>query len=513
MKLTRILCAIAGLVLIAASAEAQRGGGRSLTFYGGPDFSGPSVTITDSVANFQSVNFNDQAMSIRIQGGGSWTVCQHSNYRGVCRVITSDVYDLTTISLNGHISSARREAVSGDRPGGGGNRPGRDRSLTFFGATNFTGPSVTISADVTNFQAINFNDRALSIRVEGGGSWTVCQHSDFRGVCREISSDVPNLATISLDGHISSARMEYGAGRRPGGGRPGRGDGSLTLYTGPNFTGQSVNIDRETYNLSRLQFNDRTRSAEVHGRGRWTICEDANFGSPCRTISGRIADLNSFGLANRVSSVRPEDDQGGGYGGNYGNDGTLILFSGPNFTGQSIELDREESNFLRRRFNDQAMSAIVNGGSWTVCEDTNFGTPCRQISGRIRNLNSIGLGNLISSARPDALYGGPGGGYGGPGGGGYGQYSAITLYAGPNFTGQSITVDRDTYNLTGLRFNDRAMSVEVSGYGSWVLCEHANFGGRCQEFDRDVANLNYWGLGNRVSSIRSPNASPKSGYR
>jgi len=398
------------------------------------------------------------------------------------------------------------------------------RALTFYSGTDFSGQSVTINGDVTNFQTINFNDRALSIRVQGRGSWTVCQHANFRGVCREISNDVPNLATISLDGHISSARMEFGSGGRPGGGYPGggypgraRGDGSLTLYAGPNFSGQSINIDRETRNFTRLGFNDRAMSAEVEGRGRWTICDDANFGTPCRTISGRIPNLNAYGLGNRVSSAQPEYGNDGGYGGpgyggpgsGYGSrTGTLVLFSGPNFTGQSIELDREESNFVRLRFNDQAMSAIAYGNeSWTVCEDVGFGTPCRTISGQIRNLNTLGLGNRISSARPDHGYGGTGnnygGGYGGPGGGGYNQYDSITLYAGPNFTGPSVTIDRDTYNLDTVRFNDRAMSMTVNGRGNWLLCEHASFAGRCHQFDGDVRNLNQWGLGNQVSSVRS----------
>ncbi len=124
----------------------------------------------------------------------------------------------------------------------------------------------------------------------------------------------------------------------------------------------------------------------------------------------------------------------------------------------------------------------------------------------MRNLNTLGLGNRISSARPDFGYGGPdnnyGGGYGGPGSG-YNQYDSITLYAGPNFTGPSVTIDRDTYNLDAVRFNDRAMSLRVTGRGTWLLCEHASFAGRCQQFNRDVNNLNQWGLGNRVSSVRS----------
>ncbi|QNL19046.1 beta/gamma crystallin family protein [Hyphobacterium sp. CCMP332] len=122
--------------------------------------------------------------------------------------------------------------------------------------------------------------------------------------------------------------------------------------------------------------------------------------------------MNSLGLGNRISSARPDYGYGGNDGGyagpgnNYGSgfqgrDGTLVLFAGPNFTGRSVELTDQEYNLTGRRFNDQAMSAIVYGnGSWTVCEDANFGTPCREISGRIPNLNVYRLGNLITSARP-----------------------------------------------------------------------------------------------------------------
>ncbi|QNL19044.1 beta/gamma crystallin family protein [Hyphobacterium sp. CCMP332] len=105
--------------------------------------------------------------------------------------------------------------------------------------------------------------------------------------------------------------MEYGAGGRPGGGLSGgggwtgrpRGDGSLTLYAGPNFTGQSINIDRENSNLTSLRFNDRAMSAEVEGRGSWTVCEDANFG----TLAGPFQDAwpTSTAMARQSRVIGP----------------------------------------------------------------------------------------------------------------------------------------------------------------------------------------------------------------
>lgn len=392
--------------------------------------------------------------------------------------------------------------------------------MTLYAGPNFTGQSINIDRQNSNLTSLRFNDRAMSAEIEGRGSWTICEDANFGTPCRTISGRVSNLNSYGLGNRVSSARPDYNTGGGYGGGYGGPGGGynsragTLVLFTGPNFTGQSLELDREESNFVRLRFNDQAMSAIAYGNESWTVCEDTNFGTPCRTITGRVRNLNTLGLGNRISSARPDygyGGNGGGYGGpgnNYGGgyagrDGTLVLFSGPNFTGRSVELTNQEYNLTGRRFNDQAMSAIVYGnGSWTVCEDANFGTPCREISGRVPNLNVYRLGNLITSARPNPLYGQPGGGYGGPGGGGYNQYESITLYAGPNFTGPSVTLDADTYNLDVVRFNDRAMSMTVNGRGGWLLCENASFGGRCQQFDRDVRNLNQWGLGNRVSSAR-----------
>jgi hypothetical protein len=57
----------------------------------------------------------------------------------------------------------------------------------------------------------------------------------------------------------------------------------------------------------------------------------------------------------------------------------------------------------------------------------------------------------------------------------------LTLFSDSNFRGNRVTVDREAPNLADFGFNDRASSVVIRS-GTWVLCEHANFGGRCAEF-------------------------------
>jgi hypothetical protein len=76
----------------------------------------------------------------------------------------------------------------------------------------------------------------------------------------------------------------------------------------------------------------------------------------------------------------------------------------------------------------------------------------------------------------------------------------LTLFSDSNFRGQRVTIDRDAANLSDFNFNDRTSSVVIRS-GTWLLCEHANFGGRCEEFGpgeyRELPGFN-----DTISSVR-----------
>jgi hypothetical protein len=74
-----------------------------------------------------------------------------------------------------------------------------------------------------------------------------------------------------------------------------------------------------------------------------------------------------------------------------------------------------------------------------------------------------------------------------------------TLYALPNFQGQSVTITDSVEDLGRWRFNDRAQSARFSG--TWRVCEHDEFRGRCQEIRGDVADLTQYGLMAQISSM------------
>ena len=79
--------------------------------------------------------------------------------------------------------------------------------------------------------------------------------------------------------------------------------------------------------------------------------------------------------------------------------------------------------------------------------------------------------------------------------------SEATLFSGLNFGGQAFETTREYSNLPAY-FNDKALSLRISGRTSWEVCSDANFRGNCQILDSDVPDLRRYGLGFAVSSLR-----------
>jgi hypothetical protein len=83
------------------------GGGRSsIAIYSAPDFGGQPFEARDEITNLPK-QYNDRAMSLRIQGRGSWQVCADSDFRGRCQVFDRDVRDLRQYGLGEAVSSMR----------------------------------------------------------------------------------------------------------------------------------------------------------------------------------------------------------------------------------------------------------------------------------------------------------------------------------------------------------------------------------------------------------------------
>jgi uncharacterized protein YcfJ len=84
-----------------------------------------------------------------------------------------------------------------------------------------------------------------------------------------------------------------------------------------------------------------------------------------------------------------------------------------------------------------------------------------------------------------------------------GQATAqVTFYEYEGMRGRWFIADQLMPNLDHYGFNDRASSAVVQR-GSWEVCEHADFGGRCVVLSPgQYPSLGSFGLNNQVSSIR-----------
>lgn len=81
-------------------------GGSVLVLFSAPDFAGAPFETRAEVTNLPK-QFNDHAMSLRIQGRGAWEVCADSDFQGRCQIFDHDVRDLRAFGLGEAVTSMR----------------------------------------------------------------------------------------------------------------------------------------------------------------------------------------------------------------------------------------------------------------------------------------------------------------------------------------------------------------------------------------------------------------------
>jgi len=84
------------------------------TLYEGPNLSGRSYPLNETMTNLGPTGFNDRASSLRVESG-YWIFCSDSDFRGECRTFGPGDY-ASLPGMNNVISSGRR--ISNDYPYG-----------------------------------------------------------------------------------------------------------------------------------------------------------------------------------------------------------------------------------------------------------------------------------------------------------------------------------------------------------------------------------------------------------
>jgi hypothetical protein len=231
---------------------------------------------------------------------------------------------------------------------------------------------------------------------------------------------------------------------------------SMTLYSGPNFTGRSVTFGSSVRNLNDAGFNDLAMSARV--RGIWKICEDRDYRSRCEWVDGDIRDLGWVDMNRKISSAvlsdsGPEDSNGNRPYGSDDRDGR----------GYGDHRDPGQPGYGQHQY-DNSPSSPRGGYS---------SDPRRGDYGRPYSDYDSGLGRPV--------------------------YGRVVLYSGPGFTGRQLVLDQAISDLAGVQFNDLAMSLRVEG--EWSLCKDRDYRSTCVIVDRDISNLRP-DLSRAISSAR-----------
>lgn len=166
----------------------------------------------------------------------------------------------------------------------------------------------------------------------------------------------------------------------------------------------------------------------------------------------------------------------------------ITFYSGTGLRGTAVTLVGNEQSFASLRFNDKARSVEVKGGVWQLCSDSGLRGHCEYVDRTVSNLGEIGLSGNISSAQLTSYDRSPRG------------YD-ITFFANGNYRGAFLGFDEGEASFAPFRFNDTASSVMINR-GAWLVCEHADYRGRCELLDASVSDLSAIGMNDTITSFR-----------
>ncbi len=259
------------------------------------------------------------------------------------------------------------------------------------------------------------------------------------------------------------------------------GGSGITVFVDRDFRGAAATYRSDIPNLARTEFNDRISSVRVGPGEEWEVCEHANYGGRCVTITGEERDLRQNSWDNMISSIRRVRAGYPNPGPDPGRQPYIVLHAETNYRGGNARYTDRTNNLFA--FNNRAESVTVGRGQWQLCDGIGFGGRCVTVSQSVPNLNSLGMRDKIRSVRP-VDYDTPS------------TRDYIVLYDQVNYRGTP-----SNYNSVQANISKRARSITV-GAGSWQLCDGPNFTGRCETISQSVANLTPYSIGNVIRSVR-----------
>ncbi|KAM7098211.1 beta/gamma crystallin domain-containing protein 2 isoform 2-T2 [Molossus nigricans] len=163
-----------------------------IQLFSGPDFLGDHISFVDDQASLPT---SFQPQSCRVHGG-SWILFDEKNFEGDQHILSEG--EFPTLTAMGCLASTvlgslRKVPLHFSEP-----------SIFLYGLECFEGKEIELSGEVRSLQAEGFNNHVLSVRIQGG-TWVLCEHSDFRGRQWLVGScEITNWLTYSGTQRVGS---------------------------------------------------------------------------------------------------------------------------------------------------------------------------------------------------------------------------------------------------------------------------------------------------------------------
>ena len=252
-RFTTTILTIALTLSALSSADAQ------VVVFTHADYKGKSQTLDVGRYDMKSLKVgNDSISSVRVAPGYRVTLFEHE-FDGSTKVVTSDTRFLE--DFNDLTSSVVVEA-----------------DVTLFEAADFQGRSQTLKVGRYPLSRLTIgNDVVSSVRVPPGYRLTLFEH-EFTGNQRIVTSDVAFLR--DFNDVASSAVVEA----------------AVTIFEANNFSGRQQRLAAPgRYNMAQLGINNDTLSSlRVPPGIRVTLYEAADFEGKARTVTHDQSSLGDF---------------------------------------------------------------------------------------------------------------------------------------------------------------------------------------------------------------------------
>jgi hypothetical protein len=399
------------LVALAGLGAAGSTWAQEVELYDQGRFRGTRLRLSSDTPDLAAYGMGGGVGSVVVKSG-DWEFCTTPRYGGACITVGPGRYDELPPALRGKVASLRRASmapVAAAQPPARvlpppiqapATLPGNDPLVLFDGRPG-TGRSLPLNGAMPRLGQAGFNDAVTWVTVRRG-EWQLCEHEDFRGECITLGPGTHELPG-RFSRTVSSVRplgLPNGGMAAPVAGNPWLrphsdvGSDAVVLFEHANFEGRQLGISSTVARLGDLGFNDMASSVIVR-RGRWQLCEHADFGGQCLVLGpGRHALETVFN--DRASSIRPL----------YGNGdqplprgGAIVLYEFANLGGQQVTITEPVSNLESLAMNDVATAVEVLAGQWELCTDANYSGRCMLLGPGPYVLDGT-MRDRISSVRP-----------------------------------------------------------------------------------------------------------------